>query len=197
MPLKFLLPFACALLLSPAERFTAEEKQLISAQSATTAMRVWVISNPSDSAFLRQPCRDISPKANKKLLALFIKRLYATVTDSAHLGVGIAAPQVGIGRNIILVQRFDKKEFPFEAYINPTIEEYSAQKQPCKEGCLSIPGRSATTQDRAETIRIRYQTPKGEWREESVSGFTAVVFQHEIDHLRGILYIDHLLAEKK
>lgn len=100
-----------------------------------------------------------------------------------------------MGRNLVLVQRFDKPGFPFEAYLNITIDEYSAEKQPCKEGCLSIPNQRGETKDRSLTIGIRYQTPTGKWREESVTGFTAVIFQHEVDHLNGILFTDHLKAE--
>ena len=107
-------------------------------------------------------------------------------------GVGIAAPQVGVLKNIIWVQRFDKLNYPFEVYINPTITYYSEEKQPCREGCLSIPNRIDTTQIRSQLIEIKYLDKNGLSRNESVEGFTAVIFQHEIDHLNGILYIDHL-----
>jgi len=70
------------------------------------------------------------------------------------MGVGIAAPQVGILKQIIWVQRFDKEGFPFEVYLNPKIINYSAEKQDCKEGCLSIPDRSDTTKTRSESITI-------------------------------------------
>jgi len=108
------------------------------------------------------------------------------------MGVGIAAPQVGILKNMICVQRFDKESFPFEIYCNPVITKYSVKKRPCPEGCLSIPKLSATTYDRAYTVLIEYDTLKGEHKIESVSDFTSVIFQHEIDHLNGILFIDHL-----
>ena len=137
----------------------------------------------------------IKPDPNNKDLDLFIKRLYRTVTDSASLGVGIAAPQVGILRNIIWVQRFDKPNLPFEVYLNPKIIQYTERKQPCPEGCLSIPNKRATTTNRAYAILLEYDTQEGEHRTEMVEGFTAVIFQHEIDHLNGILFIDHLEEE--
>jgi peptide deformylase len=98
---------------------------------------------------------------------------------------------------MVIVQRFDKEGFPFETYINPVIVKYSEEKQPCPEGCLSIPNKQATTQNRSKSIDIEYMTLEGELKNETVSSFTAVVFQHEIDHLNGILFIDHLEKELK
>ncbi|MCL4118061.1 UNVERIFIED_CONTAM: hypothetical protein GTU68_038555 [Idotea baltica] len=111
------------------------------------------------------------------------------------LGVGIAAPQVGVLKNIIWVQRFDKDNFPFEVYLNPKITTYSNEKQTVKEGCLSIPNRSDTLNSRSFNITIEYDTMQAEHIMETVEGFTSVVFQHEIDHLNGILYLDHLKKE--
>jgi peptide deformylase len=111
------------------------------------------------------------------------------------MGVGIAAPQVGILKNIIWVQRFDKEDFPFEVYINPRILSYSTLKQDCQEGCLSIPDRSDTTRNRSYAIMIDYDKIDGSHHTEMIEDFTAVIFQHEIDHLNGILYLDHLDRE--
>ncbi len=129
------------------------------------------------------------------VLASFINRLYRTVTDSMSLGVGIAAPQVGILKNIIWVQRFDKQGFPFEVFLNPKIQQYSKLKQDCLEGCLSIPNRRDTTSNRAYAILLEYDRPDASHHIEMVEDFTAVIVQHEVDHLNGILYIDHLRQE--
>lgn len=110
-------------------------------------------------------------------------------------GVGIAAPQVGVLKNIIWVQRFDKEAFPFEVYLNPKITAYSSKKQTVKEGCLSIPQRSDVLNSRAFNITIEYDTMSAKHKTETVEGFTSVIFQHEIDHLNGILYLDHLNKE--
>jgi peptide deformylase len=110
------------------------------------------------------------------------------------MGVGIAAPQVGLLRRIIWVQRFDKEGFPFEVYLNPVIRQYSQLKQCGPEGCLSIPERRDSV-FRAYAILLEYDTPQGQHLLEMVEGFTAVIFQHEVDHLNGILYIDHLAQE--
>jgi peptide deformylase len=121
--------------------------------------------------------------------------MFNTVTSPKNLGVGIAAPQVGILKNVILVQRYDLKKFPIEAYINPKITKFSKLKQPCLEGCLSIPNRMDTTRNRAYAILLEYENIKGEHKTEMIEDFTAVIFQHEIDHLNGILYLDHLDKE--
>tara|TARA_B100000767_G_scaffold43858_1_gene37990 strand:+ start:81 stop:710 length:630 start_codon:yes stop_codon:yes gene_type:complete len=172
--------------------FSKEEIELIMATDAYSAMRVWKIDAVYDSLLLRQKCSDVLFNSNDIILSNFINKLHKTVIDSLNKGVGIAAPQVGILKNIIWVQRFDKLNYPFEVYINPTITHYSEEKQPCREGCLSIPNRIDTTKIRSQLIEIKYLDKDGLSRSESIEGFTAVIFQHEIDHLNGILYIDHL-----
>jgi len=175
--------------------FSAAEKELILNSSENTPMRVFKINNPSDSLWLRTKSEPVSVKENKETLKVLIARMKKTVTDSLSLGVGIAAPQVGILKKVIVVQRFDKKGFPLEAYINPEIIQYSKKTQPCREGCLSIPGRSDMLNVRAYAILLEYDTIDNVHTVEMVEDFTAVIFQHEIDHLNGILYIDHLQQE--
>ena len=191
----------CLLLLFPLFSFsqsptplTEEERAFVQTGDSNEPMRVYVITNLEDSLLLRSPSSRIQADPEDEVLQQFIQRLYETVTDSASLGVGIAAPQVGLLRQIIWVQRFDREEFPFEAYLNPTILEYSRETQTGREGCLSIPGEVDSV-TRAERILIDYDLPDGSHHTEWVEGFTAVIFQHEIDHLHGILYKDHLQEE--
>ncbi|MGB0428611.1 MAG: peptide deformylase, partial [Flavobacteriales bacterium] len=158
-------------------------------------MRLWEITSKSDSVLLRQESTDIQLPEDQLIAEKLARGLLTTVTDTANPGVGIAAPQVGVLKNMILVQRFDKINNPYEIYLNPTIGQFSKLKQPCLEGCLSIPNRMDTTRTRAYAILLTYQTMEGERKTELVEDFTAVIFQHEIDHLRGILYIDHLDQE--
>lgn len=160
-------------------------------------MRVYKITKFEDSLLLRTKSTYIKPNPNDPVLQNFVKRLYATVTDSASLGAGIAAPQVGILKNIIWVQRFDKENFPFEVYLNPIIVKYSNEKQTRREGCLSIPNRLDTLNSRALSVYVEYDTMNGEHKTETVENFTSVIFQHEVDHLNGILYLDHLQKEVK
>jgi peptide deformylase len=175
--------------------FSAEEIKLIKSSDTLSPMRIYIITNTKDSILLRKQSSYIKPDAKNVTLQTFIKRLYRTVTDSLSLGVGIAAPQVGILKNIIWVQRFDKENFPFEVYLNPNIIQYSLKKQTYREGCLSIPNRTDILNDRAYAILIDYDMLNGNHKTEMVEGFTAVIFQHEIDHLNGILYLDHFNKE--
>jgi len=177
--------------------FTRKEIQLITKEDSLTPMRVFKITSKSDSILLRTKCEFVRADANNLVLKTFINRLYRTVKDSMSLGVGIAAPQVGILKNIIWVQRFDKDNFPFEVYLNPKITKYSSEKQVFREGCLSIPNRVDTVRTRAYSILIEYDNINAEHKTETVEGFTSVIFQHEIDHLNGILYLDHLNKDLK
>ncbi|NCO63280.1 MAG: peptide deformylase [Flavobacteriales bacterium] len=175
--------------------FSESEVKMILSSDTLSPMRVYKITNQRDSLLLRSKSSYIKPDPNNKVLIRLIKRLYRTVTDSMSLGAGIAAPQVGVLKNIVWVQRFDKENFPFEVYLNPMIIGYSEKKQTYKEGCLSIPNRSETLNNRSYSIVIVYDTVNGEDNTETVEGFTSVIFQHEIDHLNGILYLDHLNKE--
>lgn len=192
-----LLVVGCYEVSDPEPVFSASEKEMIVSADSTTALRVLTIADRADSVILRTPSDSVRRTDDEELLRHFVRRLYHTVTDSASLGVGIAAPQVGILKNIIWVQRFDKEQLPFEVYINPEIVQYSEKKQDCREGCLSIPNRTDTLSSRSYAILLKYEDLEGESHIEMVEGFTAVIFQHEIDHLEGILYTDHLEEEKR
>jgi len=177
--------------------FSANQMATIWQSDTSTPMRVLKITNKQDSILLRTKCENVQISPADSSLQHFVKRLYRTVRDSMSMGVGIAAPQVGILKNIIWVQRFDKENFPFEVYLNPAITQYTVKKRPCLEGCLSIPDRSDTTQTRSYAILLEYDRLDGTHNYEMVEDFTAIVFQHEVDHLNGILYIDHLNEEMR
>ncbi|MCL7988686.1 peptide deformylase [Sphingobacterium sp. lm-10] len=167
--------------------FSAHERALIN--EGTGTMHVYLVTNDKELAVLSSVSEDIDPK--DPLLQILTDRMLATVQDEAHPGVGIAAPQVGINKNLIWVQRFDKAEQPFESYINPKIIWRSTLLRTGAEGCLSIPDRRDEV-ERSYAIRLQYALPTGEIKEENVEGFTAVIFQHEVDHLLGILYPDRV-----
>ncbi len=175
--------------------FSKENTLRITNANSLTPMRIYKITNKADSLLLRKKSSPIKANPNDVILQQFVKRLYATVTDSLNMGVGIAAPQVGILRNIIWVQRLDKDNLPFEVYLNPEITNYSEEKQRVREGCISIPDRFEVLNSRSKFITIAYDTMQGEHKIETIEGFTSVIFQHEIDHLKGILYLDHLAKE--
>lgn len=169
------------------QKFTEAERSLITSGAKGQVMRVLQVTDAADLKVLKAVSADVDPK--DKDLQLLIDRMYATVRDSANAGVGIAAPQVGINRNVIWVQRFDKPGEPFEAYINPKIKWGSKLMRKGGEGCLSIPDLRGDVL-RHYTIEISYFDRYGQRHEEMVEGFTAVIFQHEIDHLMGILFTD-------
>ncbi|MGL1885110.1 MAG: peptide deformylase [Reichenbachiella sp.] len=180
---------------SSSQNFSMGQLGLIMAADKEVSMRIFKIDNFQDSLLLRTACEEVVLGSKDAALDHFVSRLYSTVRDSISMGVGIAAPQVGVLKRIVWVQRFDKEGYPFEVYYNPRIVNYSDEKQDCREGCLSIPNRRDTTRVRSKSIQIEYNLLKGEKMEETVTDFTAVIFQHEIDHLDGILYLDHLEKE--
>ncbi|UXP33011.1 peptide deformylase [Reichenbachiella agarivorans] len=177
------------------DQFSDQQRVMILSDQGDVPMRVFKITSIQDSILLRTSSHDVIVDSTDQVLARLIDRMYATVRDSISMGVGIAAPQVGILKRIIWVQRLDQENLPFEVYLNPVITFYSERKQDCREGCLSIPNRVDTTRTRSYEIQIAYDKLDHQHYEERIEGFTAVIFQHEIDHLNGILYLDHLEKE--
>jgi peptide deformylase len=107
----------------------------------------------------------------------------------AH-GQGLAAPQVGVLRRIVVID-LPNEGSPAYALINPRIVERGASKTRSEEGCLSIPGVSAPV-ERSSEIVVAAQDPNGSPLRTEAAGELAHCMQHEIDHLDGVLYIDHL-----
>ena len=171
--------------------WTAAERKLIENQPAV--MRGLTIEDESDLKVLRTPCRGFSAKElADPLYTTLAEKMIATVTSPEQDGVGIAGPQVGLSRSIIAVQRFDKEGNPFEVYPNIRITAFRGEPEAGAEGCLSVPGRRGNVL-RWRDIDISYSSPEtGQEVTERVEGFTAVIFQHETDHLQGVLYIDKL-----
>lgn len=161
--------------------------------NSDSLLRVLTIKNPQDSLILRAKSSRLSRRfiksRNYKILS---ERMIRTVSDSTVDGVGIAAPQIGINKRIVVVQRYDLPFTPFIAYPNIYIVERSNIMVIGPEGCLSVPGRRGEV-TRSQSITIRYTDPVTlKNREEKVNGYSAIIFQHEVDHLDGVLYIDYL-----
>jgi len=171
--------------------WSSAEKTIIKGQGV---MRVLTIEDKDDSLFLRKQCNSLSVKdIQSPLYTILAERMLATVTSPEQDGVGIAAPQVGICRRVAAIQRFDKEGEPFEVYPNIRVTAKRGDPEPGPEGCLSIPGRRGDVL-RWQDIDIAYTSPvTGNDTTERVQGFTAVIFQHETDHLDGVLYIDKLV----
>jgi peptide deformylase len=116
-----------------------------------------------------------------------------------HNGSGLAAPQIGYDLRIFvndLSEKTDEDGYPLileetEVYINPKITKFSKRKFIRDEGCLSIPGMSAEVV-RSYDIEIEYMNEKGEKVVAKEKKWRAKCLQHELDHVNGILYIDHI-----
>ena len=123
-------------------------------------------------------------------------------TMYAAPGIGLAAIQVGVPKRVLVIDLQEPEEEGGEpvrdphVFINPEILEHSDQDVPYTEGCLSVPDQFAEV-DRPDRIRARWLDLDGKVREEKIEGLLATCLQHEMDHLDGVLFIDHLSRLKR
>ena len=192
--MKRYLLICCLLALCALTKSTAaQEVDFTRLNPSDTLLKVYTIANGEDSLLLRRPSsnftrEEIASESFRVLANLMIK----TVTHPSQDGVGIAGPQVGVLKRVVAVQRFDKEGYPFEVYPNIRITALRGELAPGPEGCLSVPDMRGDVL-RYRDIDIEYTSPTTlELVKENIKGFTAVIFQHEADHLDGILYIDRL-----
>ena len=124
-----------------------------------------------------------------------IKQLIADMTEiiGAAEGLGLAAPQVGVSKMLFIIDwtNLEEEGGEVKAYLNPRILDKSDEMDLAEEGCLSLPGISAEVK-RPREVSVEYMTIDGESHSEQLSGLSARVFQHELDHLLGILFIDRI-----
>ena len=187
VPVLVALAAGIVLLFTGKQDFTKAERQIIDNSGDV----MYVTTMPGDSAVLRTPSRNLSARElRSERLQVLLDKMLATVQDPSQDGVGIAAPQVGINRRIVCVQRFDKEGEPFEAYVNVKLDSLWGEKERGPEGCLSLPGLRGYV-SRYRSVLVSYIDRESlQPRKDTVHGFTAVIFQHECDHLDGILYTD-------
>jgi peptide deformylase len=118
-------------------------------------------------------------------------------TRRAAGGAGLSAPQVSAGKRIAVVEVDDaarrrypyKPPFPLTVIVNPTLEPLTDETLLINEGCLSVPDLRGDVRRHA-SLRVHYLARNGETRELVVDGLTAGTFQHEVDHLDGVLFLD-------
>ncbi len=128
-----------------------------------------------------------------------IRRLMADMLETMYLapGIGLAAPQLGVAKRVIVVdcaKSGDKPE-PYKL-ANPEILWRSEELLTNNEGCLSLPEHYADVARPAE-IKVRYLDEQNEIRELHAKGLLATCIQHEIDHLEGVLFVDHISSLKR
>jgi peptide deformylase len=126
-----------------------------------------------------------------------IRLLVADMFETMYAaeGIGLAGPQVGVAKRIIVVDLNDEKQ-PRFALVNPRIVESSGESEKSEEGCLSIPGVSALV-ERSLTVTVEGMDEVGNPVRIEGDGLLARCLQHEIDHLNGILFIDRLSPLKR
>ena len=123
-------------------------------------------------------------------------------TMYAAPGIGLAAIQVGVPKRVLVIDLQEQETEDGEpvrdprVFINPEILETSDHEVPYNEGCLSVPEMYAEV-DRPDRIRARWLDRDGTQKDEEITGLLAVCLQHEMDHLNGILFIDHLSRLKR
>ena len=137
-----------------------------------------------------EPVTDIDEDI-RQLLDDMVETMYDAV------GIGLAAPQIGISKRLIVMD-CAKDDSPPEIWkmINPEIINRSEDTAKMEEGCLSIPGYNGDVIRPAE-VEVRYIDIEGNVQQMTASGLLAACVQHEIDHLDGVLFIDHLSRLKR
>jgi peptide deformylase len=136
------------------------------------------------------------PAENNEKTKEIIQNLKDTLLSIPN-GAGLAAPQINESLQIFVTRDYKNDiRDNILVFVNPEIIEYSELKVSIPDGCLSIPNVSFMTQ-RSSFLKVKYFNENFEEVEEELSGFQSVVFQHEYDHLNGILFIDRLEEKDK
>ena len=120
--------------------------------------------------------------------------MVATMYDAP--GIGLAAPQVNIGQRVIVIDCGKNDEPELIKMVNPEILSISDTRSILEEGCLSIPDHTANVERPAE-VEVRYLDENGASQSLVAAGLLAACVQHEIDHLNGVLFIDHISRLKR
>ncbi len=133
-------------------------------------------------------------------LRALIADMFETMYDAP--GIGLAAVQVGVPKRVLVMDLHEPAEEGGEVvkeplvFINPEILSESDEEVPYTEGCLSVPDQYAEVM-RPDRVRARWLDEQGATHEENLDGLLAVCLQHEMDHLEGVLFIDHLSRLKR
>jgi len=145
---------------------------------------------------LRERAREVTPE---ELRSPAVQQLIDDMVDTMRAagGAGLAANQVGEALRVFVVEVNDNPRYPYKPpmpltiLVNPAVEPVDAETFEVNEGCLSVPDLRGTL-DRFVTVRVRYLDRDGEPHEEIRRGVSAGTFQHELDHLDGVLFLDRV-----
>lgn len=138
-----------------------------------------------------RPVTDADAAAVRALAPRMLATMYAAP------GIGLAAPQVGVDLRLVVLDLAPKEAPPAPmVLVNPEIVAASAETAVREEGCLSLPGQYAEV-ERPARVTVRWRDLEGARHEIEAEGLLGVCLQHEIDHLDGVLFIDHLSPLKR
>lgn len=154
-----------------------------------TLLPILMVPDP----ILRARARAVGP-GDADAVRELAPRMLATMYKAP--GIGLAAPQIGVGLRLVVID-IQKNDAPEPmVMVNPEIVAASKELATREEGCLSLPGQYADV-TRPARVKVRWRTLDGARREVEAEGLLAVCLQHEIDHLDGRLFVDHLSALKR
>jgi peptide deformylase len=142
---------------------------------------------------LKARARRVQP-ADRAKVADLLPRMFQVMYEAP--GIGLAAPQVGVGLRFCIVDLMPEEVKSPLTLINPEVIRASDQLATHEEGCLSLPNQYADV-TRPASVRVRYEDMAGSAHEFDAEGLLAVCVQHEIDHLDGVLFTDHLSPLKR
>ncbi len=155
----------------------------------TTSYQILIAPKP----ILRAKARPVGP-ADADTVRALVPQMLATMY--AAPGIGLAAPQIGQGLRVAVIDlQPDETPAPMHL-INPQVIAVSDELATREEGCLSLPGQYADV-SRPARVKVRYFDLEGAKQEIEADGLLAACLQHEIDHLDGVLFVDHLSALKR
>jgi peptide deformylase len=164
-----------------------DERKAIAADRPDFAV---VVRGCADTAVLRTRARAVPPGLDLDAVAARMER---TMRDAA--GVGIAGPQVGLSLRVATLLLDYKTDKPRALFVrNPVIAERSDETLEGYEGCLSVPDVGGLVR-RNSWLRLEYDAADGTTVSTEAEGYNAVLWQHELDHLDGVIYLDRLLGE--
>ncbi len=154
-----------------------------------TTLPILITPHPA----LRAKARKVEP-ADVETVRTLVPKMFETMYKAP--GIGLAAPQVGVGLRLVVIDLMaDDKSDPL-TLINPQIIAESEETAIREEGCLSVPGQYADI-TRPARVTVRYHDLTGAQRQIEADGLLATCLQHELDHLDGVLFVDHLSALKR